>query len=244
MQDKKKRLDLLLVELGLVSSREKAKRLILAGQVFVNGTVVSKTAVETAIESLIQIKKQERFVSRGGEKLAFALEEFSLSSDGLIILDIGASTGGFTDCLLQQGAQKVYSVDVGYGQLDWRLRNNRKVVVIERKNARYLTIFDIGELVDIITIDVSFISLTKIIPAAINILKDRGVILALIKPQFEAARTDISKGGVVKKEEIRIGVLERIKEFSRSHQLTVKGICRSPLVGPAGNIEYFIYLQK
>lgn len=242
---KKNRIDLFLVERGYFASREKAKRSILAGEIKVNSDVVSKPGTMIRTDSVIETASLKKYVSRGGEKLAGALQSFSITlKEGLVAIDVGASTGGFTDCLLMQGVAKVYAMDVGYGQLDWSLRNDPRIVVLERKNARYLTVKELGESVDIAVIDVSFISLEKILPPVTDVVKKGGEILALIKPQFEAGPKDVAKGGVVKDEEVRKRVVNRITDFSTKLGLEVLGVTESVLKGPAGNVEYFIYLRK
>ncbi|TNF55632.1 TlyA family RNA methyltransferase [bacterium] len=241
---KKIRLDSLLVSKGLVESREKAKALILGGKVIVDGMRAGKAGEFIDPGSNVDILEPLRYVSRGGLKLEAALKHFHIDARGKTALDVGASTGGFTDCLLQHGAEKVYAVDVGYGQLDWKLRNNSKVVVIEKTNIRYLENERIPEMVDISTIDVSFISLLKVIPKVMKFLKTEGDIIALIKPQFEAPKKYVRKGGVVKEEAKRLEVVERVTEEIKKIPLNVKGVVESPLVGPKGNVEFFIHLTK
>jgi 23S rRNA (cytidine1920-2'-O)/16S rRNA (cytidine1409-2'-O)-methyltransferase len=239
------RLDQLLVNRGLVPSREKGKALIMAGQVYVDGMKVEKPGTNVNIDVVIEIKGESLpYVSRGGLKLAKALQEFKITLQGKIVLDIGASTGGFTDCALQNGATKVYAVDVGYGQLAWSLRQDARVVVMERKNARYLSSADIPELIDVITIDVAFISLRKILVPLHVLLKEDGYILALIKPQFEAGREQVGKKGVVKDPVIHRQVIEEIIAFSQDLGLIVQGLTYSPIKGPQGNIEFLLWLQK
>ncbi len=239
----KERLDKLLVKRGLVESREKAQALIMAGLVYVNGQRIDKAGTRVPLEAQIEIKGEAcPYVSRGGLKLEHALKEFRLSVEGLICADIGASTGGFTDCLLQHGAAKVYAIDVGHGQLHWRLRQDQRVVVMEGVNARYLKPEDLPEAVDLVTIDVSFISLTKIIPAAKGLLKPGGRIVALIKPQFEVGPREVGKGGVVRDPALHQRVIEKIKNFAENLGFTVLGLTESPLLGPAGNKEFLIYL--
>lgn len=241
---KKIRLDSLLVSKGLVESREKAKALILGGKVIVNGVEAKKAGVVADPGSHVEIIEPLLYVSRGGLKLEAALKHFHINAKGETALDVGASTGGFTDCLLRHGAEKVYAVDVGYGQLDWKLRNNPRVVVIEKTNIRYLEKDRIPEMVDISTIDVSFISLLKVIPKVMEFLKTGGDLIALIKPQFEAEKKHVRKGGVVKDEARRLEVVERITEEVKKIPLNVKGVIESPLVGPKGNVEYFIHLVQ
>ncbi|MGI6587803.1 MAG: TlyA family RNA methyltransferase [Peptococcia bacterium] len=239
------RLDQLLVNKGLVPSREKGKALIMAGQVYVDGMKVEKPGTNLNVDVTIEIKGESLpYVSRGGFKLARALQEFKITLSGKVVLDIGASTGGFTDCALQNGATKVYAVDVGYGQLAWSLRQNARVVVMERKNARYLSASDIPEPIDVITIDVAFISLRKIFTPLQALLKEDGFMLALIKPQFEAGREQVGKKGVVKEPVVHCQVIEEIITFSQDLGLTVRGLTYSPIKGPQGNIEFLLWLQK
>jgi 23S rRNA (cytidine1920-2'-O)/16S rRNA (cytidine1409-2'-O)-methyltransferase len=240
---KKIRVDTLLVSKGLVESREKARALILGGKVLVNGASAGKAGTFVAPDSSAEVLKAIPYVSRGGEKLEAALKGFSIDVKGKIAMDVGASTGGFTDCLLQSGAEMVYAVDVGYGQLAWELRNNPKVILLEKTNIRNLDRKIIRSKIDIITIDVSFISLLKVIPAVLGFLPPAGIIVALIKPQFEVARKDVGKGGVVKDEIKRTEVIDKITRNMMDIGLKVKGVIRSPLVGPKGNVEYFICLS-
>jgi 23S rRNA (cytidine1920-2'-O)/16S rRNA (cytidine1409-2'-O)-methyltransferase len=241
---KKVRLDSLLVSKALIESRERAKALILGGKVTVNGVKERKAGVLVDPGAAVEILEPIPYVSRGGVKLEAALNYFHIDVKGKTALDVGASTGGFTDCLLQNGAEKVYAVDVGYGQLDWKLRNNPRVVVIEKANIRYLRNDRIPEMVDISTIDVSFISLLKVIPKVMEFLKTDGELIALIKPQFEAPRKYVQKGGVVKDEARRLEVVERITGEVKKIPLEVKAVKESPGVGPKGNVEYFIHLEK
>ena len=240
----KKRLDILLVERGLLPSREKAQRSIRAGLVTVGGHPSDKPgrAVESGAE--IELLSPPRYVGRGGEKLKGALEDFDFSPAGRVALDLGSSTGGFTDCLLQEGARKVYCFDVGKGQLAWKLRRDPRVAVKEGFNARYLTPGDLPEKPDLITIDLSFISLKKVLASAAGVLAAPGEILALVKPQFEARRPEISRGGVVRDPEVRRRVTGEIADFARGLGLTVRGVRQSRLTGPAGNREFFILLSR
>lgn len=241
----KLRLDQLLVKQGLVESREKGRALIMAGSVYVNDKRVDKPGTPVQEENQIEIKgKSLPYVSRGGLKLEKALQSFALDVQDKVIIDIGASTGGFTDCALQNGAVKSYAVDVGYGQLAWTLRQDPRVVNLERKNARYLTPEDIPEQVDLITIDVAFISLEKILPAISTFLKDGGQIMALIKPQFEAGREKVGKKGVVRDPEVHREVIKCILEFSKVSGFTIQGLDYSPITGPEGNIEFLLLLEK
>jgi 23S rRNA (cytidine1920-2'-O)/16S rRNA (cytidine1409-2'-O)-methyltransferase len=239
---KKIRLDQLLVEKGLAESREKAKRLILAGQVIVDGHPAPKPGHPLAPDHKIVLKEAERFVSRGGEKLEGAMEAFELDLTGKVCLDIGSSTGGFTDCMLQHGAARVYAVDVGKGQLHWKLREDDRVIVMEGINARYLTPGDIPEPADFASIDTSFISLTKILPAVKGLLKPGGGIVSLIKPQFEAGKTAVDKGrGVITDPVIHEEVISKIRAFGTG-ELGLRWIGRavSPIKGPKGNIEFLV----
>jgi 23S rRNA (cytidine1920-2'-O)/16S rRNA (cytidine1409-2'-O)-methyltransferase len=241
---KKDRLDRLLVELKLSPTRAKAKALILAGCVRVDSRIVDKAGALVSAASDIEVIQPNRFVSRGGEKLERALERFLPKIEGITALDVGASTGGFTDCLLQHGAAKVYAVDVGYGQLAWSLRNDERVVVLERTNARSLAPEMFGDRPRLATIDVSFISLTLVLGPVANVLDEHGEIIALIKPQFEAGRDQVGKGGVVRDPAIHEQVIEKVSAFAESIGLIPKGVVESPLLGPAGNKEFFIYLLK
>jgi len=233
---KKQRLDLLLVERGLAESRSLAQRLIRAGEVLVDGQLADKPGADVAESADIVLKAKSRFVSRGGEKLAAALERFPVDVTGLVVADIGASTGGFTDCLLQHGAAKVYAIDVGYGQLAWELRQDTRVVVMERVNARYLAA--LPEPVDVIVSDVSFISLRIVYATAVNWLKPGGTVISLIKPQFEAGREHVGKGGVVRDPTIHRQVLETVTAEMAALGLGLRGLMVSPLIGPAGNVEF------
>jgi 23S rRNA (cytidine1920-2'-O)/16S rRNA (cytidine1409-2'-O)-methyltransferase len=241
---KKVRLDKLIFERGLVQSREKAKALILAGNVLVNEQVVDKAGSLIKQDDRVSLKERMKYVSRGGLKLEHALNEFTLDVNDTIAMDVGASTGGFTDCLLQNGAAKVYAVDVGYGQFDLKLRNDRRVVLFEKTNIRHLERDAIKDRIDIAVIDVSFISLLIVIPKVLEFLKERAEIIALIKPQFEVGRKDVGKGGVVKDEEKRHAAVDKIKSESEKMGLAVDGITESPIKGPKGNVEYLIYLRK
>ncbi len=245
MAKAKERLDKLLVARGLAESREKAQALILAGEVYVEGQRVDKAGTKVPQEARIEVRREVLpYVSRGGLKLEHALKAFGLKVEGLVCADLGASTGGFTDCLLKHGAQKVYAVDVGRGQLHFRLREDPRVVVMEGINARYLKAEDLPEPVDLITIDVSFISLTKILPAAVKLLKPGGLIVTLIKPQFEVGRGRVGKGGVVRDPALHQEVIAKIKDFAQELGLEVLGLTESPLLGPAGNKEFLILLRR
>lgn len=238
----KERLDILVVERGLVESREQAQRLILAGLVSSKGHVLSKPGHRFDVEVPLELKSTPPFVSRGGEKLEGAFKAFDLNVNDLVCLDVGASTGGFTDCLLQHGAGRVFAVDVGKGQLHWKLREDERVVVIEGVNARYLRSGDLPEVPAFVVVDVSFISLTVILPAVVEVILPGTQIVTLIKPQFEAGREQIEKGGVVKDPAIRVDVVERIKSFGENELgLKWKGVVESPLKGPAGNVEFLAW---
>lgn len=241
---KKERLDRVLFDKGLVDSREKAKALILEGGVSVNGTVVEKAGTQVRPDDVISLARKMPYVSRGGLKLEHALKEFEIVVKNKVAMDVGASTGGFTDCLLQNGAAKVYAIDVGYGQIDLKLRNDDRVSVIEKTNIRYMKREIIHNDIDIATIDVSFISLLKVIPRIMEFLTPEGEIVALIKPQFEAGRKDVGKGGVVKDERVHRTVIEKIKTASEGMGMEVLGTTPSPVKGPKGNIEFLIYMRK
>ncbi len=241
----KERLDVLLVEKGLSESREKAKRAIMAGVVFVDNQKVDKAGTQVSTSSEIFLKTNLcPYVSRGGLKLEKALEYFGLQIEGYIAMDIGASTGGFTDCMLQKGAKKVYALDVGYGQLDWKLRNEPRVHNMEKINIRYVNKDDIKEPLDFITIDVSFISLTLVLPVAFELLKENGVLICLVKPQFEAGRQQVGKNGIVRDKKIHMEVIERITSFSHDQGFSIRGLTFSPVKGAKGNIEYLLFLSK
>ena len=241
----KTRLDVLLTERGLLDSRQKAQATIMSGIVFVNGQRVDKVGTAVANDALIEIRGTTLpYVSRGGLKLEKAMQTFPLTLTGKICADIGASTGGFTDCMLQNGAKKVYAVDVGYGQLDWKLRNDARVVCMERTNARYLTHEEIPEELDFSSVDVSFISLKLIFPALYGLLREGGEIACLIKPQFEAGREKVGKKGVVRDPAVHLEVLEHFLIHAKENHFTVRGITYSPIRGPEGNIEYLGFLRK
>lgn len=245
MAEKKERLDLLLVEKGIITSREKAKACIMEGKVYVDGQKVDKAGERVSINANIEYRGETlKYVSRGGLKLEKAMNTYNISLDGKVCMDIGASTGGFTDCMLQNGAKKVFSVDVGYGQFAWKLRTDERVVCMERTNIRYVTLEDIGEQLDFASIDVSFISLKKIMPATLNLLKDNGEVVALIKPQFEAGREKVGKKGVVRETSTHKEVVHGIVDFLIEQNLNVLGVGYSPIKGPEGNIEYLVYFTK
>jgi len=244
MAEAKKRLDLMILEKGLVPSRQRAKALIMAGKVLVNNQVVDKPGVLVLSDDRIFLKGEDHpYVSRGGLKLEKALQVLKIDITGFVCLDIGASTGGFTDCLLQHGAGRVYAVDVGYGQLAWGLRQDPRVVVIERTNIRYMKAETIPQSVDLITIDVSFISLKKVVPEVIKFLKNGGRILALIKPQFEVGKGNVGKGGVVKDPVLHRDVIEGLSNFFLNMHLEREFVIPSPVLGPKGNREFFISLK-
>jgi 23S rRNA (cytidine1920-2'-O)/16S rRNA (cytidine1409-2'-O)-methyltransferase len=240
----KTRLDSLLVSRGLVTSREKARALIMEGKVLVDGKRVVKAGMSVQPGVTIEVLQRMRYVGRGGLKLEAALGDLHILVRDKVAMDVGASTGGFTDCLLQHGARKVYAIDVGYGQFAWELRNDPRVILLEKTNIRYLSKDKISSAIDIATIDVSFISLLKVMPKVIEFLSPEGEVLALIKPQFEVERKDVGKGGVVKDEQKRREVVERRAREAQDMGLEVKGVIESPYTGPKGNVEYFMYLVK
>lgn len=242
----KQRLDKYLARNEFFSTRSQAKRAIMAGKVYVNGELTDKAGTPVKESDQIEVKGSENpYVSRGGLKLAKALEVFDVDVTGREIIDVGASTGGFTDCLLQQGARKVYAVDVGYGQLAWKLRQDERVQVIEKTNFRYLTPDDLSVCVPLIVIDVSFISLRLIIPPAVKFLEDNGEIIALIKPQFEAGPERIGKNGIVKDPEVHQDIIKELSVFFRGKDLLLNDLNYSPITGASSkNIEFLIYMQK
>jgi len=239
MTSKKKRADVLLVENGYVNTRSQAQKLIFARKVKVNSNYVEKPSALYEANTDFEIVESLPYVSRGGLKLESALDYFNINVENKIALDIGASTGGFTDCLLQRGAARVYSVDVGYGQLDYKLRTNNRVICLEKLNARYLSFEHIPEKVDIITIDVSFISIIKLLPVLIKFLRSDAIILPMVKPQFELSKQEVKKG-VVRKEALQMKAVKKIIDFGRKIGLYDKGIVKSKLKGPKGNQEYFV----
>lgn len=241
----KERIDVLLVEKGFFESREKAKASIMAGVVYVDEQKIDKAGEEVSADAKIEVRGNVcPYVSRGGLKLEKAINSFGVNLKDKVCMDIGASTGGFTDCMLQNGAKKVFSVDVGYGQFAWKLRQDERVVCMERTNIRYVTEEQIGEKLDFASIDVSFISLTKVLPVAFNLLKDEGEVVALIKPQFEAGREQVGKKGVVRDSKVHKEVIEKVIGFSRNIGFGVKNLSFSPIKGPEGNIEFLLYLGK
>lgn len=242
---KKERLDVLLVERGLATSREKAKAIIMSGIVYVDGNKEDKAGTTFASNANIEVKGSTlRYVSRGGLKLEKAIECFGVTLADKVCMDVGSSTGGFTDCMLQNGATKVYAIDVGHGQLDWKLRNDERVVCMEKTNIRYVTPEDIGETVDFSSIDVSFISLTKVLTPVKDILADNGRIVCLIKPQFEAGREKVGKKGVVRDKKVHEEVIGMVINYAGSIGLHPLMLDFSPVKGPEGNIEYLLYLAK
>jgi 23S rRNA (cytidine1920-2'-O)/16S rRNA (cytidine1409-2'-O)-methyltransferase len=242
---RKERFDKLLVEKGVVQSRERARALIMAGKVAVEGNRIDKPGIQINIDAQLKLQGGDSsYVSRGGEKMEGALKAFGIDPKGMVVMDVGASTGGFTDCILQKGAKKVYAVDVGYGQLAWRLQKDPRVVNLERRNIRYLQREEVPEEIDLILIDTSFISIEKFLPHLLGFLKKEGAILSLIKPQFEVERGEVGKGGVVRDKALHEKVIERVSNFSRGLGLKVLGVTESPLLGPKGNKEFFIYLKK
>lgn len=241
----KERLDVLLVNNGLAESREKAKRTIMAGLVMVNGRLEDKPGSNFDIESEITVKGQEcPYVSRGGFKLEKAIKEFGISPENCYCMDMGASTGGFTDCMLQNGALKVYAVDVGYGQLDYKLRIDDRVVNMEKTNIRYMDLNLIEEPIDLISIDVSFISLKHMFPVCDKILSDNGVILSLVKPQFEAGKEQVGKGGIVRDPAVHKDVIYKVIEYAEQNNLYPNALTFSPITGTKGNIEYLLLLSR
>jgi len=235
----KQRLDLLVLDLGLAPSREKARALIMAGDVLVDGAAIDKPGTPVRRDARVELKAQPRFVSRGGDKLAAALDAFPVPVRGAVCADVGASTGGFTDCLLQNGAARVYAIDVGYGQLAWSLRTDPRVVPIERTNVRHLAA--LAEPVSVVVMDASFISLRLLLPVVQGWLTPQANIVPLIKPQFEAGPADVGKGGVVRDHAVHRRVLGEVLTFARSIGLGVHGLIQSPLKGPAGNIEFLAW---
>ncbi len=241
----KKRLDVIIVEKGLAQSRERAKALIMSGVVFVDGQRVDKAGTVVSDDALVEVKGSDlKYVSRGGLKLEKAMQSFPIGLNGKICMDIGASTGGFTDCMLQNGADKVYAVDVGYGQLAWKLRCDERVINLERTNIRYITSEQVPDKIDFASVDVSFISLKLVLPVAREFLSENGEMVCLIKPQFEAGRENVGKKGVVRDKQVHIDVVKMIISFAIESKFDVKGLTFSPVKGPEGNIEYLIHLKK
>ncbi len=241
----KERLDVLLVKRNLAASREKAKAIIMSGNVFVEGQKEDKAGTTFPEEVSIEIKGHTLpYVSRGGLKLEKAIKNFDVSVEGKVCTDVGSSTGGFTDCMLQNGAVKVFAIDVGRGQLDWKLRQDPRVVCMEKTNIRYVTPEDIGEPIDFSSIDVSFISLTKVLLPIRNYLTEKGQIVALIKPQFEAGREKVGKKGVVREKSTHIEVIQKVIDYAMSIGFAILNLEFSPIRGPEGNIEYLVHLEK
>ncbi len=236
------RLDHLLVQRGLAESRSQAQALVLAGQVRVNGQVAPKAGTKVPADAQVTVHQRLPYVSRGGLKLAAALDAFQVSVADAVCADVGASTGGFTDCLLQRGAARVYAIDVGYGQLAWKLRQDQRVIVMERTNARYLE--SLPETIGIVTLDVSFISLRLLFPAVVGWLAPGADLIALVKPQFEAEREQVGKRGVVRDQAVHGQVLEKVAGYAMTYGLAVRGMIRSPVSGPAGNLEFLMYLKQ
>jgi len=244
LEKKLLRLDVILLQKGLVASRNKAQALISAGKVRVEGNVVDKAGHRFSADVQIDlIKPPHPYVSRGGVKLAHALDHFSTDVHDLVCMDVGASTGGFTDCLLRRGAAKVYAVDVGYGQLDWRLRNDKRVVPVERTNIRYLKLDALDTLIYLVSIDTSFISLRLVIPSILPFMHREGSIIALVKPQFEVGKEKVGKGGIVKDPKLHQEVLDRLSIFCNKLKLNVIGITPSPILGAKGNKEFFMLIE-
>lgn len=241
----KVRLDVAVFERGLAETREKAKAMIMAGSVYVNGQKALKSGVTVSADSVIEVRGNAiPYVSRGGLKLEKAIESFNLNLSDCVCMDVGASTGGFTDCMLQNGAAKVYSIDVGYGQLAWKLRTNERVINLERTNFRYVTREQVPDEIDFASVDVSFISLKLILPVLKTLLKSDGKAVCLIKPQFEAGRENVGKKGVVRDKKVHISVIETITDFALENGFNLLSLDFSPIKGPEGNIEYLMYIQN
>ena len=241
----KNRLDVYLTEHGFCESREKAKALIMAGVVFVNNQKSDKAGNTVKPDDIVEVRGETlKYVSRGGLKLEKAVDVFNLNLDGFVCADIGASTGGFTDCMLQNGACRVYAIDVGYGQLAWKLRTDERVINLERTNFRYVTSEQVPDLLDFASVDVSFISLSHILPVMRNILKENGKAVCLIKPQFEAGKENVGKKGVVREKSVHIAVIKKITELIKENNFSLLGLDFSPVKGPEGNIEYLCYIEK
>lgn len=238
----KRRIDILLVEKGLVESREKARVMVMEGAVTADSRTIVKPSTLVNVDADIKVLQAPAFVSRGGLKLDYALDQFQVDVKGLAAVDVGASTGGFTDCLLKRGASRVYAVDVGYGQLDYKLRQDPRVTVIERVNARYP--FTLPEVVDLATVDVSFISLEKVVPTVAELVKSGGYIIALVKPQFEAGKREVGRGGVVKDPQVHAAVLGRFINWAVAREFRLLGLVASPILGAEGNREFLVLLHK
>jgi 23S rRNA (cytidine1920-2'-O)/16S rRNA (cytidine1409-2'-O)-methyltransferase len=245
MSDKTERLDVLLAERELVASRSKGKRYIMAGQVYVDGQKVDKAGTQVSVDADIEIRGDKNpYVSRGGLKLEGAIDAFGYDCTDKVIIDVGASTGGFTDCVLQHGAERVYAVDVGYGQLAWKLRNDERVVVLERENIRHLERDKIPEPCDLAVVDCSFISLQLVLPNTVPFLADEADVIALIKPQFEVGKDNVGKGGVVRDQEIRRAAIGEVIRFAKSLDLELVDSVDSDVHGPAGNVEHLVWLRR
>jgi 23S rRNA (cytidine1920-2'-O)/16S rRNA (cytidine1409-2'-O)-methyltransferase len=241
----KERLDKALVARGLAPSRERARSLVMAGAVLVDGQPQAKAGTLIRPEATIRLTHEPQpYVSRGGLKLERALDFFHIDPRGKAVMDVGASTGGFTDCLLQRGARRIYAVDVGYGQLAWKLQQDPRVINLQRRNIRYLSWEEVGEEVDLAVVDTSFISLELVIPPTLTFLKEGGGLLTLVKPQFEVGKGEVGKGGVVRDAEKHRQVVERIVQFAEGHGLIPHGVIESPLLGPKGNREFFLYCER
>jgi 23S rRNA (cytidine1920-2'-O)/16S rRNA (cytidine1409-2'-O)-methyltransferase len=242
---RKERFDKLLVEKGMVQSRERARALIMEGRVTVDGRTIEKPGTRLGVDVLLQLQGEDQpYVSRGGKKLEAALKAFEIDPKGMVVIDVGASTGGFTDCVLQKGARKVYAVDVGYGQLAWKLQNDPRVVNLERRNIRYLKREEVREEADLVLVDTSFISIKKFLPQLYGFLKGGGDLVSLVKPQFEVGRDEVGKGGVVRDPVLHQRVIDGISQFSEALGLKVLRVIESPLLGPKGNKEFFIHFKK
>ncbi|MGY8648589.1 MAG: TlyA family RNA methyltransferase [Verrucomicrobiales bacterium] len=240
----KERVDSMLVARGLCDSREQAKRLIMAGEVFTESDRVAKPSQKMSNEVVLRVRDRPKYVGRGGFKIEGALKEFGIDPTGWICADLGASTGGFTDCLLQEGATKVHALDVGTNQLVWKLRSDERVVSKERFNARNLVVEDIGERVNLVVMDLSFISLTKVLPAAFGILEEGGSVISLIKPQFELSRGEVGKGGIVREPELHEKAVEKIKKFvTEDLRREWVGLMTSPITGTDGNVEFLAWMR-
>jgi 23S rRNA (cytidine1920-2'-O)/16S rRNA (cytidine1409-2'-O)-methyltransferase len=237
----KKRIDSLMVDRGLVESRAKAQALVLAGEVVVDGKVAIKPGTLVDKEAVIAVARPPPFVGRGGLKLDYALDQFQLDVSSRVVADVGASTGGFTDCLLKRGAGRVYAIDVGYGQLDYRLRQDPRVVVMDRVNARYPIL--LPEKLDLATVDLSFISVEKVLPSVATLVKDGGYIVVLVKPQFEARREEVGKGGIIKEPAVHARVLGRFIAWAIEYGFRLEGLVASPILGASGNREFFVLLK-
>lgn len=241
----KDRLDKILVDRGLVKSRERAASLIMEGRVLVAGARVTKAGAMVYLEAGIEVQGEDiPFVGRGGLKLDAALEHFGIDPAGMVVMDVGCSTGGFTDCVLKKNARKVYAIDVGYGQFDWSLRGDPRVVLMEKTNIRYLERGAVPEDVDLAVIDVSFISVLKVLPRVMEFLRKAGEVLVLVKPQFEVGKGLVGKGGIVREASLRVEAVDRVRESAQQLGFSVKGVFESPVHGQKGNIEYFMRLEK